>query len=177
VEASLAVGNRKALLKRLVQNLDDLYILGQPPEHIPVFAEPFANNLLVMVGRPDHPLAGINRIETTRLAQESFILREPGSGTRLATESYFKQQGVPLHTRMELGSNEAIKQTVLGGLGLAVLSDSTIRGELASGELVALPVHGFPLRHKWHLVYPQGKAPTPAAQAFADFLFSSLPRA
>jgi DNA-binding transcriptional LysR family regulator len=176
VEASLSVGNRKVLLKRLAQNLDDLYILGQPPEHIPAIAEPFADNPLVMVARPEHPLARVGRIEPARLARESFILREFGSGTRLATEHYFEQQGVALHTRMELGSNEAIKQTVLGGLGLAVLSESTIRGELASGELVALAVRGFPLQHKWHLVYPQGKAPTPAAKAFSDYLFSSLPQ-
>jgi len=177
VEASLSVGNRKALLKRLAENLDDLYILGQPPEHIQVIAEPFADNPLVMVARPDHPLAGLDHIEPRLLAEESFILRESGSGTRLATEHYFETQGVALHTRMELGSNEAIKQTVLGGLGLAVLSASTIQGELAGGELLALPVQGFPLRHQWHLVYPQGKAPTPAAKAFADYLVTSLPRA
>ena len=95
VEASLAVGNRTVLLKRLAQNLDDLYILGQPPEHIQAVAEPFAENPLVMVARPDHLLARFRRIEPARLAQESFILREPGSGTRLATEHYFEQQGVP----------------------------------------------------------------------------------
>lgn len=170
LEASLAVGNRKALLKRLSDHLDDLYILGQPPEHINAIAEPFADNPLVMVARPDYPLARLARIDPRRLAEERFILREVGSGTRLATEGFFAQHSVPLRTRMELGSNEAIKQTVLGGLGLAVLSASTIKGELANGELVALPVRGFPLRHKWHLVYPEGKQPAPAAKAFAEYL-------
>jgi DNA-binding transcriptional LysR family regulator len=177
VEASLSVGNRKTLLSRLSQNLDDLYILGQPPEHLRVVAEPFAENPLLLVTRADHPLAKRRSISPKRLSEESFIVREKGSGTRLATERFFSEKGISLQTRMELGSNEAIKQTVLGGLGLAVLSESTIKGELASGRLVALPVQGFPLRHKWHLVYPEGKESTPAAKAFADFLFTTMPKA
>ncbi|MBQ0920112.1 MAG: LysR family transcriptional regulator [Hydrogenophaga sp.] len=175
IEVAMLVGNRENLLQRLAANQDDLYIMGQPPESMDVVSENFADNPLVLVAPPDHPLVGKKKIAPSRLKNEPFILREPGSGTRLTAEKFFASQGVTLKNRLEVGSNEAIKQTVAGGLGLAVLSATTVVSELALGELVLLDVVGFPLIRQWHVVYPRGKRLSAAALAFKDWLFEHRP--
>ncbi|MHB8390962.1 MAG: LysR family transcriptional regulator [Acidiferrobacteraceae bacterium] len=175
IDATLFIGNREALLERLARNQDDLYVLGQPPEHMNVTTEPFADNLLIVVARSNHPLASEKNIAPSRLQNVPFILREPGSGTRLAAEKFFEQHGVVLKARMELGSNEAVKQVVAGGLGVAVLSASTLRAEITSGELSVLDVRGFPLKRKWYMVYPAGKQLTPATRAFMEYLCAAAP--
>ena len=175
IEVAMVVGNRENLLQRLANNQDDLYIMGQPPDNLDLVCEDFANNPLVLVAPPGHPLCGKKRIAPQRLATEPFILREPGSGTRLTAERFFAEQGVAVKNRLEVGSNEAIKQTVAGGLGLAVLSATTVVSELALGELVQLDVKGFPLIRRWHVVYPRGKRLSAAALAFKDWLFKHRP--
>ena len=172
IEVAMFVGNREALLQRLVSNQDDLFIMGQPPEQMDVISEPFADNPLVLVAPPGHPLVGKKRIAPERLRSEPFILREPGSGTRLTSEKFFAGHGITLQNRLEVGSNEAIKQTVAGGLGLAVLSAHTVTAELALGELVQLDVKGFPLIRQWHVVVPRGKRLSAAALAFKAWLFT-----
>lgn len=172
IDTILFMGNRESLLERLARNQDDLYILGQPPEHMNVVTEPFADNLLVVVASPNHPLAKEKDIDPSRLQDVPFIMREPGSGTRLAFEKFFEQQGIVFKPRMELGSNEAVKQVVAGGLGVAVLSASTLRAELTSGELTILDIRGLPLKRKWYAVYPVGKQLTPASKAFMEYLFN-----
>lgn len=172
IDVAMVVGNREKLLQRLAGNEDDLYIMGQPPEQMDVVSEPFADNPLVLVAPPDHPLVGKKRIAPERLRSEPFILREPGSGTRLTSEKFFADHGITMKNRLEVGSNEAIKQTVAGGLGLAVLSAHTVTAELALGELVQLDVRGFPLIRRWHVVVPRGKRLSAAAQAFKDWLFT-----
>jgi len=171
IDVSMVVGNRENLLNRLVHNQDDLTIMGQPPAHMDLVCEDFANNPLVLVAPPGHPLVGKKRLSPQRLKNEPFILREPGSGTRLTTEKFFADHGISLKNRLEVGSNEAIKQTVAGGLGLAVLSATTVVAELALGELVLLDVQGFPLIRRWHVIYPRGKRLSPAALAFKAWLF------
>ena len=175
IEVAMFVGNRETLLQRLASNQDDLYIMGQPPEQMDVVSEDFAVNPLVLVAPPRHPLVGQRRVAPHRLANEPFILREPGSGTRLTTERFFAAHGITLRNRLEVGSNEAIKQTVAGGLGLAVLSATTVVSELALKELVLLEVQGFPLIRHWHVVYPKGKKLSAAAAAFKAWLFEHRP--
>jgi DNA-binding transcriptional LysR family regulator len=172
IEVAMVVGNREKLLQRLAGNEDDLYIMGQPPEQMNVISEELADNPLVLVAPPEHPLVGQRGIAPKKLAHEPFILREPGSGTRLTAEKFFASQGLVLRNRLEVGSNEAIKQTVAGGLGLAVLSIHTVVAELALGELAQLDVQGFPLIRRWHVVYPRGKRLSAAATAFKDWLFT-----
>ena len=176
IDVAMLVGNREMLLQRLASNQDDLYIMGQPPEQMDVVCEDFADNPLVLVAPPNHPLVGKKRIAPQRLINEPFIMREPGSGTRLTAERFFNSNGVQLRNRLEVGSNEAIKQTVAGGLGLAVLSATTVVSELALGELVQLDVQGFPLIRRWHVVYPRGKRLSPAALAFKAWLFEHRPQ-
>jgi DNA-binding transcriptional LysR family regulator len=115
---------------------------------------------------------GEGQIPFAELGNEVFILREPGSGTRIAVEPVFRERGTPLRVKMELGSNEAIKQAVAGGLGLAVISRSALSasGEGEGGELAELDVRGFPIRRHWYLVRPKGKQLAVVAQTFLEFL-------
>lgn len=170
IEVSLNVINRQRMLQRVTENLDDLYVLGRPPEHMEVQLEPFMENPLVVLAANDHPLVGAKSISAERLSQEPFLMREPGSGTRLATEQFFAEHKLKCKIKMELGSNEAIKQAVAGGLGIAVLSAHTLALERHAQELVILDVQGFPIHRQWHLAYPKEKPLSIVAQAFLDFM-------
>lgn len=172
IDASLTVTNREKLLARMASNEDDLFILGTPPEGMDVVATPIAENPLVVIARADHPLAGKKRIPLPRVAEEPFILREPGSGTRLATERFFAEHRLSLKVRMELGSNEAIKQAIMGGLGISVLSLHTLALEGIGGQLQRLDVKGFPLQRKWYVAYPTGKHLSAVAETFIEYLLA-----
>jgi DNA-binding transcriptional LysR family regulator len=175
IEAALTVTNREKLLGRLADNADDLVVLGTPPEHLEVVATPIADNPLVVVARHDHPLAGMQQIPLRRIAEEHFLLREPGSGTRLAIERHFAQHSLIPRVRMELGSNEAIKQAIAGGLGVSVLSSHTLALEGNQGPLQTLDVAGFPLMRQWYVAYPAGKHLSAVAGAFLDYLLAAHP--
>ncbi len=170
IDASLKVSNRERILERLNDNQDDLYILGQPPDGLDAITEPFMDNLLVVLAPTNHPLAGVRNISLARIAKEPFLMREPGSGTRIAVERLFSEQGLPINVRMELGSNEAIKQSIVGGLGVSVLSRHTLALDAAMGHLTILDVQNFPIKRQWHVAYPTGKQLTTVAQTFLDYL-------
>lgn len=170
VDVSLEVDNRYQLLERLSRNLDDLYIMGTTPDSVNVVSSPFMMNRLVVVAPACHPLAAERDIPPRRLAGEPFIMREPGSGTRLAAERFFAEHGLQVAIRMTLGSNEAIKQAVAGEMGLAVISEHTLSLDVASGAFALLDVQGFPLLRQWYALYPTGKQLSPVARAFLDHL-------
>ena len=170
IEVSLEVLNRDQILDRLSQNLDDLYIMGQPPEHMEVVSIPFMKNPLVVIAAADHVLAGKKNIDPVRLSSEPFIVREKGSGTRLAVEDFFRKHDVNINVRMTLGSNEAIKQAVAGGLGVAVVSEHTLSLDQESGVFAVLDVKGFPLLRKWYAVYPAGKHLSTVTRAFLNYI-------
>jgi DNA-binding transcriptional LysR family regulator len=170
IDVSLKVSNRESLLERLGENRDDLYVLGQPPEGLEVVYEPFLDNPLVVLAPNNHPLVGQPGITLKRLAKEPFIMREPGSGTRMAVERLFHKHKLKIKVRMELGSNEAIKQAIVGGLGVSVLSRHTLALDAAMGQLATLNVKHFPIERKWYAVYPAGKQPSLVAQTFLDYL-------
>ncbi len=171
VKVSLRVSNRENVLAGLAAGLDDLYILGQPPEGLAVTAEPFMRNPLVVLAAPDHPLVNARRIPLTRLAEEPWILREPDSGTRKAVERLFAERGLRLTVRMELGSNEAIKQAVLAGLGISVLSRHTLALH-DPAQFAVLDAQGFPIERHWYVVYPAGRQRSVVARTFLDFLLA-----
>lgn len=170
VEPRLKVTNRANLLTRLSANEDDLYITGQVPEDIPVIEHPFLENVLVVVAHPTHPLSGQKGIHLEQLINERFVGREPGSGTRKAVEELFLEHGSKISPYIELSSAEAIKQGVMAGLGLAVLSLHSLSLELAAKKLVVLDVEHFPLRRRWYAVHRKGKRLSLAAQTFLDYL-------
>jgi len=128
-------------------------------------------NPLVIIAPPDHPLVG-KRVSLQRLQQESFVVREAGSGTRIAMERFFSEHGVSLQTGMEMTSNEAIKQAVEAGLGLGIVSIHTLTLELEVGRLVLLEVEGFPILRHWYVVHRKGKRLSPIALAFRQFVLS-----
>ena len=170
VEPRLQITNRALLLASLAKNQSDLYIMGQPPEEVSVVEYPFLENILVVVARPDHPLAGKKRISLARIAEERFVGRESGSGTRKAVEKLFRDKGLDISAYIELDSAEGIKQGVVGGLGIGVLSRHSLRLELDAGELVILDVQGFPLRRRWYVSHRQGKRLSRAATVFLQYL-------
>jgi DNA-binding transcriptional LysR family regulator len=170
VSVSLDVTNRKQLLKGLMENRNDLVIMGQPPEGMDLVAEHFLENPLVVIAPPDHPLATEKRIPPERLREETFLVREQGSGTRSAMERYFAANDLQLVTPMEMSSNEAIKQGVEAGLGLGLVSLHTLAMELALAKLVVLDVIKFPIMRYWYIVYREGKRLSLVAQGFREFV-------
>ncbi len=174
VKVSLRVTNREQVLSSLAAGLDDLYVLGQPPEGLAVTAIPFLENPLVALAAPDHPLAHKKNIPLARLAEEPWLLREPGSGTRKAVERLFADHGQQLTPRMDLGSNEAIKQAVLAGLGISVVSRHTLTLH-TPGQFAILDAVGFPIPRQWYAVYPAGRQRSVVARTFLDFLLSDNP--
>ncbi|HEY3327019.1 MAG TPA: LysR substrate-binding domain-containing protein [Novimethylophilus sp.] len=173
IEVSLKVTNRQKVLDRAAENLDDLYILCQPVSHVALDARPFLENALVVLAHPEHPLVGVRNIPIARLEEEPFLMREIGSGTRLSVEQMFASHGIKPNIRMELGSNEAIKQAILGRLGISVLSRHTL-GMDGMNELVVLDVEGFPIVRQWHIAYPRGKQLSVVAKAFLEFLWENV---
>ena len=175
VEPRLQFTNRETVVARMARNADDLYIMGRTPKEEAVIAEPFLNNVIVFVARPDNPLAGKKHLSLAQISSENIIQREPGSGTRLAVEKMFHAAGVPFTGHMEFDDSEAIKQGVMSGLGVAYLSLQSLRHERAAGELEVLDVDGFPLRRRWFAVHRKGKRLTSVAQTFLDFLQNEHP--
>jgi DNA-binding transcriptional LysR family regulator len=157
-------------LSRLTANLDDFYIFSNPPEEIDVVMHTLLPNPTFVYARAGHPLAARRGLKFADIATEPFLLREPGSGTRSVTEQLFDAHRRKPNVRMELGSNEAIKQAILGGLGISILSQHTMAPGAQRDGLVALDVEGFPLQRWWYLVYPEGKQLSPTAQAFLEYV-------
>ncbi len=172
ITVSLNVSNRESVLKQLDDNIIDLAIMGQPPEGLDVVSQSFMENPLVVVAPPDHSLCKKTKIPVKRLAQEVFLVREPGSGTRNAMERFFRQHSAQIRTGMETDTTEAIKQAVQAGMGLGIMSRHTAELELTIGRLKVLDVQGFPILGNWYVVIRKNKRLTATAQAFRDFLLS-----
>ena len=170
VTVKLSVVNREEVIAALQANQVDLAIMGRPPRGLDVEATAFAKHPHGIIAAPDHPLAAKRRLDLTRLAGENFLIREPGSGTRMSMERVFADRGVKPASSMELASNETIKQAVMAGMGLAFLSLHTVGLELAAGKLARLDVVGTPVTRDWHVVSRKGKRLSPLAESFRAFL-------
>ena len=170
VGLGLAVHNREELLHQLAENLTDLAIMVRPPEGRHTICEPFAPHPYVVVAAPDHPLARRRRIAASELMRERFVVRERGSDTWSAMEQAFSRRLARLDVAMEITSTEAIKQAVIGGIGIAFLSAHTISMERRLGSLAVLDVQGFPLVLKWYVVHRRDKQLPPVALSFRHFL-------
>src|SRR5438270_11796681 len=153
-----------------MSNEIDIAIVGRVPDDIPVVIEPFAPNELVLVAAPFHRLAGQANVPLTELAKEHFLMREVGSGTRAALETLFQEAGLPLLVSMQVGNNSAIKQGVVAGLGIALISRVALDMELETNCLVILNVEGFPIMRQWRLVHLKDKHLSATARAFKSFL-------
>ncbi len=170
IDISLEVMNRDGVVARLRENLDDLYIMSMPPTDIDLEDNVFMPNPLLLVASATHPMARRRKLTLDVLSEERFILREPGSGTRMATEQLFRELKFRPRLRMELGSNEAIREAVASGLGVAVLSRHALADGQGEADVAVLKVEGFPLHSQWHVVHPKGKRLSPIAKVFREHL-------
>ncbi len=172
VEPRLIFTNRARVVERLMDNEDDFVVMGQTPEGGHFTKHPFLENILVAVAPADHPLAGRRKIPLEELVRERFLERETGSGTRAAFDRLLHDHGLRIEPYMELGSAEAIKQGVIAGLGLGILSLHSLHLECSNGKLAVLDVEGFPLKRRWHAVHLEGKTLSLTARTFLEFILA-----
>lgn len=177
VEIELAIENRDRIVGRLSQGLDDLTVMMMPPANLALERLEFQKNPLLIIAPAGHPRQQ-QAINLDDLASERWLMREPGSGTRMAAEQYFQALGFKPNVVMNLGSNEAIKHAVAAGLGIGVLSEVAIRPLLearavdvvTTSGLTVLHVAGFPLVRHWSVVWRKDIPLSAAARAFVDYL-------
>ncbi|MCW8824996.1 MAG: LysR family transcriptional regulator [Gammaproteobacteria bacterium] len=170
VTVSLDITNRQTLIQQLEENEVDLVIMGQPPKNMALDAIPFMDNPLVIIAPTKHPLSKKKKITLSQLEDEVFLVRESGSGTRIAMENFFKKHNLQLTTGMEISSSEAIKQSVSAGMGLGIIQVDAIQTELTLKQLVILNVEHLPIQRHWYIVHRKGKRLSMLANAFKQFI-------
>ncbi len=164
------VGNREQLVAMMQTGDVDLSVMGRPPKEYATRSESFAAHPLVFVCPPGHPLLRIGHPPVSALEPYAFIVREHGSGTRAAMESFFAEHHFEPRITMEMSSNETIKQAVMAGMGLSFVSLHTVGLEVRSNLLCILDVEGTPIMRTWNIVRLQSKLLSPAAEAFRYFI-------
>jgi LysR family transcriptional regulator, low CO2-responsive transcriptional regulator len=172
IDISLTVTNHQFIIEGMLTNQNDLYILSQLPEEVDVQSHPFLENPLIVLACRNHPLVGQQNIPLARIAEEPFIMREPGSNTRKEVQRLFEANHLAPKVKLDLGSNEAIKQAVAGGLGISVLSKHTLALDGLRSQVAILDVVGFPIQRHWYVVYPTGKQLSAIATAFFEYLLN-----
>jgi DNA-binding transcriptional LysR family regulator len=170
IEVSMEVHNRQTLIDRLTANQDDLYVFANPPTEPEVVTQVILPNPYVAFAKADHPLAHRKGIEFARFAQEPLLIREPGSGTHMITMACFDRHDAEPRIRMQLGSNEAIKQAILAGLGVSIMSRYTLGLDTDIDGIAMLDVKGLPLEGYWYFAHPAGKQLAPAVRSFMEFV-------
>ena len=167
LHVSLRIGNRGAIVAALERREIDLALMGRPPASPPVEADVLGPHPHVIIAPPEHPLALREAVAAEDLLAETFLMREPGSGTRILTTRYLDRLGGGRPWRAdEMGTNETIKQAVIAGLGVAFISAHTVTAELETGRLAALRAPGLPVVRDWQLIRRADMALTPAAERF-----------
>jgi DNA-binding transcriptional LysR family regulator len=173
VRVSLSVNNREIIVRELERDEIDVAIMGQPPQRLATDAVPIADHPLVIIASPQHPLARRHRIPLARLAGDVFLVRELGSGTRSSMERFFAERGFEPSIGNVMSSNETIKQAVMAGMGLALISRHTIDLELQTERLAVLDIVGLPLMRRWYVVRRSGRFASQATTAFVDFVLAT----
>lgn len=170
IEVALEILNRDTVVQRLRDNLDDLYIMSTPPHDIDLKTEVLLSNPIVVIAPAGDPLTRTAQVSLSQLNERRFILREKGSGTRMAADQHFLNMRFKPNIRLELGSNEAVKEAVAGGLGLGVISQHALHGQAGENGVHTVNVKGFPLPSVWHIVHLSSKRLSPVALAFKKHL-------
>ncbi|MCE2781527.1 LysR family transcriptional regulator [Limnohabitans sp.] len=176
IDVSLEILNRDGVVHRLRENLDDLYIMSMPPKDMDLGDEAFMPNPIVLIAPNADPLAKRTQISLHELTQRRFIVREKGSGTRMAADQFFRKMKFRPDVRLELGSNEAVKESVAGGLGLGVVSRHALHGHKKENGVSVIDIEGFPVSSAWHIVYPASKKLSPLALAFKKHMIQEVGR-
>ncbi len=168
------IGNRREILKALQTGSVDLAIMGRPPAELDVISQELGDHPNILIAPPGHKLAGRSHIDPKDLLKETILLRERGSGTRMLARRFMEAAGEGMdYSTLTMGSNESIKQSVMAGLGIAMLSQHTVLSELELGRLVSLNLPGLPIVRKWILVHPADVRLSGAARQFHDFLLEN----
>ncbi len=170
IAVTLQIGNREDIRDALRGYDLDIAIMGQPPADVEVEMRLLGKHPHIIVAAAGHPLAKKRKVLAADLVDETFVTREPGSGTRMLMEQFFQRIGLSARIGMEMGSNETIKQAVIAGLGIAFISKHTVSNELQSRRLVELKVVGLPVMREWHAIRRADKVLLPPARAMLDFL-------
>ncbi len=176
VQVTLDVTNRESLLRQLADGSAEVVLMGRPPPRQGLESTPFMDNPLLPIAAPGHALSGQRRITLAQFESQTFVSREPGSGTRRAFERFCAEHHLGIQPSIEMSSNEAIKQSVEAGLGIAVVSRHTIELELAAGRLVVLEVAHFPILRRWHMVHRGGRQLSPVARTFERYVLDNAVR-
>ncbi len=174
IDVSLEILNRDGVLGRLRQNTDDLYIMSMPPDDLHLTDEVLMPNPIVVIAASADPLTKQKNISFNDLSRHRFIMRESGSGTRMAADQYFRKKKFRPDIRLELGSNEAVKESVAGGLGVGVISQYALHGHQREHGVRVIDVDGFPLKSSWHLVHLAAKNLSPIALAFKEHIVREI---
>lgn len=172
VNLQLTVVNRAQAVRRLSDNRDDVVIMSMVPQDMGLEFLPFLNNPIVAVAPADHPLCESGPLRLQDLEPYTLLMREQGSGTRLACEEYFKEKRVHFSQTLEVSSNESQRECAVAGLGVALLTRHAVSLELATGLLRELPVEELPLYRSWCVVQAKAKRLSPVAHAFLGFIRS-----
>lgn len=176
IDVALEILNRDGVVQRLHDNSDDLYIMSMPPTDMDLHDELLMPNPIVVIASTADPLAKKGRIALKALQEQRFILREPGSGTRMAADQYFRKKKFKPNVRLEWGSNEAVKESVAGGLGLGVISRHALHGMDKENGVRVIDVEGFPLPSAWHMVHRANQKLSPVTLAFRQHVFHEIDR-
>ena len=169
IDVQLKVGNRVQTIDRLKHGVDDFYVFSHPPRDIETDSIEFLDNPLVAIAHQDHPLAKRERLSLDHLADEPFLIREQGSGTRHAIEHFLRERDQQLNVKMTIESNEAIKHSVMSNLGIAIISAHALTYGGSAG-LVKLPVKELPILSHWFFVWSKSQRRTLIASAFLDYV-------
>jgi DNA-binding transcriptional LysR family regulator len=174
IDVSLEILNRDGVLGRLRQNTDDLYIMSMPPDDVVLMDEVLMPNPIVVIAASTDPLIKQRNVTLSDLKSRRFILRESGSGTRMTADQYFRMKKFHPDIRLELGSNEAVKESVAGGLGIGVISQYALHGHQKEHGVRVIDVDEFPLKSSWHLVHLASKNLSPIALAFREHIIREI---
>jgi DNA-binding transcriptional LysR family regulator len=168
VKLSLDVTNKQKVIEDLVKNEIDLALVSVIPEGLKINALSLMKNKLYLVGGRNLTIP--NSKNPKFLETVSLIYREEGSATRKAMENFIAKNQLDIQTKMELTSNEAVKQAIVSGLGCSIMPAIGIRHELNSGELKIIPIKGLPLVTNWNLIWHQNKEFSPVTKRYIEHL-------
>ena len=177
IEIELAIENRDRIVQRLQQGVDDLTVMMLPPTELPLERIVFQRNPIIIIAPTSHPKCG-KAISLADLADEPWLMREVGSGTRMAAEAHFASLNFSPKIAMSLGSNEAIKHAVAAGLGIGVLSKIAVNPHISAEHcaeeftagIAVLDVAHFPCVRHWSVVWHKSQPLSAAARAFIAYL-------
>ena len=165
VDVQLKVGNRHQIMERLTLGVDDFCVFSHPPNDMHTESVEFLSNPLVAIANEGHPLADVDELSLKDICNEPFLMREEGSGTRYAIEEFMRLNGAKLNIKMTIESNEAIKHSVMSGLGISILSGHTL-GYGGNAGLVQLNIKELPISTHWYFLWLKSKRPTVIAKEF-----------